>query len=98
MGDYFQFASQPTTNIGLAWDQVSSATGPGLFQLEYSVDGVNFYPSGPPYVVAANDALSGAASYWTSGTNNSATHYEQDLSSIPGLANASQVWFRLIDV
>ena len=100
VGDYFEFAC-PTVNaggIGVAWDQVSSATGPGLFQLQYSTDGVNFYNFGPAYAVAANGSLSGPVSHWSSETNNSTTRYEQDLSSISGLANAAQVWFRLLDV
>jgi hypothetical protein len=100
VGDYFQFAC-PTINasgIGVAWDQVSSATGPGLFQLQYSTDGVSFYSFGPAYAVAANGSLSGPVSHWSSETNNSTTRYEQDLSSISGLANAALVRFRLVDV
>ena len=99
VGDYFEFAC-PTINaggIGVAWDQVSSATGPGLFQLQYSTDGVSFYSFGPAYAVAANGSLSGPVSHWSSSTNNSTMRYEQDLSSISGLANAAQVWFRLVD-
>ena len=72
VGDYFQFAC-PTINasgISIAWDQVSSASGPRLFQLQYSADGANFTDFGVPYAVGANGTLralrhTGAASRTT---------------------------------
>lgn len=99
-GDYFQFTCSTANagGIGVAWDQVSSATGPGLFQLQYSTDGANFLDFGPPYAVAANGSLAGPTSHWGSESNNPTTHYVQDLGSVPGLANAAHVWFRLVDV
>ena len=99
VGDYFQFACSTlnASDISVAWDQVSSATGPALFQLEYSTDGTTFNNYGAPYVVGANGSLSGPLGHWSSISNNIATHYEQNLSSVAALNNATTVWFRLAE-
>jgi hypothetical protein len=44
VGDYYQFTAATTgyQNIHLSWDQRSSISGPGYFDLRYSTDGSNF--------------------------------------------------------
>src|SRR5262245_3211682 len=46
VGDLFQFSvsTMGYTAIGLSWDQGSSQTGPGRFDLSYSTDGISFTP------------------------------------------------------
>ena len=100
VGDYYQFACSTlgASGISVAWDQVSSATGPGAFQFQYSLDGINFSNYGAAYQVGDNGALSGPTTYWNSETYNSTTHYPEDLTSIASLNNAQTVYFRVVDV
>jgi hypothetical protein len=95
VGDYFQFRTSTTglNNIMVSYDQVSSSTGPGRFTFAYSTDGINFTPFATDYTVLVN----AAPNAWSSLTPVTTTTYTYDLSSVPALNNAFEVWFRLID-
>lgn len=109
VGDFYQFAVSTATNGGyfsgitLSWDQTASGTGPGRFNLEYSIGGSSWSTFATDYQVltngsAANNAGSGiATSAWTASTVHNAYHFSYDLSSIFALANNSQIYFRLVD-
>ena len=100
-GDYFEFACSNISlcfNWSVSWDQVSSYTGPGEFQLQYSFDGVTFNNIGQPNQVYANGDLAGPGPYWNYTTFNPTTHYIQNLSSISADPGVGTVWFRLLDV
>lgn len=94
-GDFYQFVVSTTgaTGIIVAWDQISSSTGPGKFELQYSTDGSSFTLFGSQYTVLVN----ASPNTWSSSVYSSASHYSQDLSSITALNNQPNVWFRLVD-
>ncbi len=54
-GDYWQFSTDTTgvSNIGFEFDQISSATGPRDFKMQYSTDGSTFTDFGT-YSVGPN--------------------------------------------
>ncbi len=57
VNDYWQFTVAPTPSLStyyINWDQISSSTGPGSFQLEASEDGGAFTNIGSPYTVIVN--------------------------------------------
>ena len=89
--DYYQFTTSTAgvSGITLKFDQTSSTTGPGKFQLAYSTDGTNFINFGDPYTVT-DTGFSG-------GTNNPALTFTVDLSGITDLDNKPTVTFRLVD-
>jgi hypothetical protein len=95
VGDYFQFSVSTLDfqNITLSYDQVSSATGPGQFNLQYSTDGSTFIPFGSQYNVLVNSSPNA----WSAGTPILTTSFSDDLSSITVLNNASTVYFRILD-
>jgi hypothetical protein len=68
VGDYYQFKTSTTgyESITIGWDQTRSSTGPGTFDLEYSLDGVTFTTLLDDFTVLENSALNGGA--WSSGT------------------------------
>jgi len=90
-GDFFQFSVSTVgfTDITLSYDQTGSATGPGLFSLQYSTDGLTFSPSG------GNNTIS--LSTWTPGTVQSGFTFSYNLSAISALDNAPSVFFRIVD-
>jgi hypothetical protein len=94
-GDYYQF-SVSTVGLGdvtLSWDQTSSSTGPKDFQLQYSTNGTTF-SSFASYSVLANASPN---SPWSStGTENTAYSFTENLSSITALDNDAIVYFRLV--
>jgi len=95
VNDLYQFATTTTgvPGVKVEWDQISSSTGPGKFELQYSTDGVNFTTTVTgQYTVLVN----ASPNAWSSATYSSASHYGQDLSSITALDNAN-VWFRILD-
>ena len=96
VGDYYQFEASTATysNIEFVWDQASSNTGPGQFQLQYSTDGTSFTNFGSAYTVLANAAPNPV---WNSSTSSSGYTTTDNLSSITGLNNAAEVYFRLVD-
>jgi hypothetical protein len=98
--DFFQFACSTVnaSNISVAFDQITSLTGPGRFQFQYSLNGSTFINVSAPYTVYANTLLYGPTNFWNKYTYNPTTHYLLNLSSIPSLNNAATVWFRITDV
>ncbi len=97
VNDYFQFVVSTIgySGIGVSFDQTSSATGPGRFTLAWSTDGSSFAP-----VIAATDynVLENAfPNSWNSTTASPLFSYFYDLSSVTGLNNSPEVYFRLIN-
>jgi hypothetical protein len=96
VGDLFQFVVNTTgsTNIGVSFDQTSSTSGPGRFDLAYSTDGSIFTTFASSYIVQSNAAPNPV---WNSTTSSSIYNYAFDLSSVPALNGISTAYFRLID-
>lgn len=94
---YFQFAVNTVgySGITLSFDQTSSNTGPGSYQLEYSTDGINFVDFGTAYSILANASPNPT---WNGTTSSSLYTHTYDLSSIVGLGNDATVDFRLVDL
>jgi prepilin-type N-terminal cleavage/methylation domain-containing protein/prepilin-type processing-associated H-X9-DG protein len=90
IGDYYQFKSSTTgyDGITLSWDQTHNSLGPANFSLQYSLSGTgpftNLFDYSVPQIT------------WINGFRNSASTVTFDASSVPALANASSVYFRLI--
>ena len=97
VGDFYQFETSTLglNNITLSYDQVSSGTGPGTFQLAYSTDGVSFTSIGTTYTVLDNGLAPNAS--WNATTANPVYTFSDDLSAITAIDNAATVYFRLID-
>jgi hypothetical protein len=96
VGDYYQF-TVPTTgiqNIVLSFDQTSSGTGPGYFNLLYSTDGTNFLTYGSYSI-----PLSGTATqpFPGSTSSNAALNQVFNLASITALNNDPSAIFRIVD-
>lgn len=91
VGDYFQFSTSTLgyNNITIQFDQVSSGTGPRDFNLQYSVNGTDFFNI-QSYSVLANAAPN---NFWSSGTY----FPEHTYSGIgpAALDNQATVWFRM---
>jgi hypothetical protein len=94
VNDYWQFEVSTVgyTGIEIGWDQTSSNTGPGQFQLQYSTDDINWNLVGAAYAVPAD----AGANIWT------ASGSPEPLSTIlsePGTAwdNQSTLYFQLVD-
>lgn len=96
VGDYYQFqvSTVGLGNVLFQWDQTSSNTGPGHFQLSYSTDGTNFTAFGAVYTVLANGTPNPA---WNATTGNSAYTSVDDLSAVLAINNQANVYFRLIN-
>ncbi|MCX8090053.1 MAG: PEP-CTERM sorting domain-containing protein [Verrucomicrobiae bacterium] len=96
VGDFFQVVVSTVgySGIQVSFDQTSSSSGPGRFNLDYSTDGVNFTTFVSNYVVLVNGAAPNAA--WNNTTYVPAYHYSFDLSSVTALNNAPTVYFRLV--
>ena len=98
VGDYFQFevSTLGLNAVTLAWDQTSSSTGPGVFDLEYRVGNTGaFTVFLNDYVVLPNSATPPGAGAWSSTTPNSAYSYSSDLSAVTAINNQAIVQFRL---
>ena len=93
VGDYWQFSVSTLgyQNIQLSWDQTSSNTGPGIFALEYSINGTEFTQF-VSYTVRTN-----ASPAWNSTSSSSLYSFNYDLSLITGLNNEATVYFQLVD-
>jgi hypothetical protein len=96
VGDYWQFQSSTIgfSGIKLTWDQTSSSTGPGRFDLQYSTDGSTFTTFASSLVIQSNAAPNPT---WNGTTSSSLYSYSSDLSSVTALNNAANVYFRLLD-
>jgi len=94
VNDYWQFSVSTLNyqNIVVSWDQVSSPTGPGTFELFWSTDDSSFTPLGSDYSVL------GTSSTWSASLWHQGYSFTNDLSSIVNLNNDSRVYFRLTDV
>jgi hypothetical protein len=95
VGDLYQFvvSTVGSTGIAVSYDQISSATGPGKFNFQYSTDGINFTTFATDYTVIAN----ASPNTWGSGSHSAASFYSYDLSSISALNNNPTVYFRVVD-
>ncbi len=94
-GDYYQFTTSTLgyENITFGWDQARSSTGPRVFDLEYSLNGVTFITLVDNYVVLQSGGT-GAPGTWTSGTYLPA--YTFAPVAVPAAAaNQPIVYFRL---
>jgi hypothetical protein len=95
VGDFFQFQVSTLTysGISVSYDQTSSSSGPGQFNLQYSTDGSTFTTFGSQYNVLVN----AAPNTWSAGTPVLTTSFSANLSSITALNNAPTVYFRILD-
>lgn len=87
-GDYYQFQTSTLDyeNITIQWDQTRSGTGPATFDLEYSLDGVNFLTLVNDYDVPQIT--------WSSGSYNAASTYGP--IAVPAAADdQAAIYFRL---
>ena len=93
VGDYYQFqvSTLGFSGISIAYDQISSSTGPGQFTLQYSTDGSLFSNLGSQYTVLVNSSPNA----WSSSTPISASSFSFNLSSITALDNSPTVYFRI---
>ena len=96
VGDYYQFQTSTLgfNNIGISYDQTSSATGPGRFDLAWSTDGTTFTPIATANVIQVNGSPNVA---WTPSSYNSLYLFTYDLSGVTALNNQAAVYFRLTD-
>ena len=96
VGDYFQFriTTAGYNSITLRWDQTSSSTGPGNFNLQYSLDGTTFTTFATRAVLENGGSPN---SDWSGTTASSAYNLSADLSSVTAINNQSSVYFRLTD-
>jgi hypothetical protein len=96
IGDLYQFATSTVgfQNIGISYDQTSSSTGPGRFDLSYSTDGTTFTAIAAGNVIQVNGSPNVA---WSPSSYNSVYLFTYDLSGITALNNAATVYFRLTD-
>jgi len=96
VGDYYQFkvSTVGLSDISISYDQTSSGTGPGQFQLEYSTDGLTFNNIGSAYTVQINGAPNVA---WSVSTYNSLYTFSDNLSSLVAVNNDATLYFRLAD-
>jgi hypothetical protein len=95
-GDYYLF-TVPTTgiqNILLTFDQISSGSGPAVFNLLYSTDGTTgtTLPTYTTYTIP----YSSASSFWSAGTPQSVDSFSFDLSSITALNNNPNAAFEMV--
>ncbi len=93
VGDYFQFqvSTASLSNIGIQFEQMSSSTGPRDFTVQYSTNGTTFTDF-------SNYSLSSVS--WSSVAPISPPQldtYSYDFSSITGLNNQPNVYFRITD-
>lgn len=98
--DYYQAqvsTSGYNDDITLSWAQTSSGTGPGQFQLQYSLNGSTWINLGGVYTVLDNGLAPNAA--WSSTTASSAYDYSVDLSGATASAvdNQSSLYIRFED-
>ncbi len=56
IGDYYEFRTGTAgyESITIGWDQTRSGTGPGTFDLQWSLDGTNYTTLTPGYTVLGN--------------------------------------------
>jgi hypothetical protein len=89
IGDYFQFQFSTLTfsNIAITWSHFRSSTGPADFSLRYSTDGSSF---------TTFTNYSPSTNTWSSTSNNLASVFTADLSTITSINDQADVYFRLV--
>ncbi len=94
IGDYYEFETSTLgfRNITIEWNQVRSGTGPGIFDLEYSVDGMNFITLLDDYTVLENSAANGG--FWNS-TTFIPNYVLGPVAGPAVLDDQATIWFRL---
>jgi hypothetical protein len=92
IGDYYEFKTSTLgfENISISFDQYRSGSGPADWVFEYSLDGVNFVTNSLYSVLSSP--------IWSSGTYRSVYTLNINLSSDASLNNATEVYFRLMDL
>lgn len=94
IGDYYEFETSTLgyENLSITWNQTRSATGPGLFDLEYSLDGMNFTTLVDDYTVLDNSTGNGG--FWN--TTTFIPNYILGPFALPAALNdQATVWFRM---
>lgn len=88
-GDYYQFSTSATgyKDITIQWEQTRSSTGPGTYDLAWSIDGSTWNVLVDDYVV---DALS-----WSSLSHNALSVYGPELAPAD-LNDEASIHFRLV--
>ena len=110
-GDYYEF-KVPTTslqNILVSYDQISSGTGPKIFDFDYSTDGMNF-SSIASYALSLTQNATSTGNIALTGTQQSTTtesswnptysgayNFSFDLSAITGLNNDPNAAFEIVE-
>jgi hypothetical protein len=96
VGDLYQFvvSTAGRSGVSIGWDQTSSGTGPGKFNLAYSTDGQNFTTILTDYSILPNASPNPV---WNATTSSSLYSYFLDLSGNSALDNQPTLYFRLID-
>ncbi len=94
VGDYYQFQTSTLgyLSITLTFDHTSSNTGPRDFQVQWSIDGVNFSTLAS-YSVLAN----ATPDAWTSSPPRNPIHTYGPFAAPAALNNQPSVWFRLVN-
>lgn len=89
IGDYYQFSTSTLgySGVSIAWNQTRSSTGPGTFDLLWSVDGTNF-------TMLLNDYLVPSATWST--TTPDASSVFAALAAPAALNNQATVYFRMV--
>ncbi len=96
IGDYYQFqtSSLGYQSITISWDQARSSTGPGTFDLEWSIDGSTWTTLVNDYAVLQSGGT-GAPGTWSS-TPPPNTIYSFGPTAAPAtLDNQTTVYFRM---
>jgi hypothetical protein len=95
VGDFYEFTVNTTgfSGIYLTFDQTSSGTGPGHFQVQYNA-GAGFVNFGAVYTVQANASPNPV---WNTATSSSLYTTSLDMSSVTALNNTASVVFRLVN-
>ncbi|MCI0630354.1 MAG: PEP-CTERM sorting domain-containing protein [Phycisphaerales bacterium] len=93
-GDYWQFQTSTLgyQNIAFGWHQTRSSTGPNTFDLQYSLDGVNFFTVVDDYTVLENSAVNGGV--WNS-TTEVPNYIFAPFVGPSAWDNQASIWFRL---
>jgi hypothetical protein len=97
VGDLYQFvvSTAGKSGVTVSWDQTSSSTGPGRFNLAYSTDGTAFTTVLTDYTVLQNGGAPNPA--WSPTAGGSVYSFSVDLSGNTALNNQPTLYFRLVD-
>ncbi len=92
VGDYYQFqvSTDNLQDIQLAFQQISSSSGPRDFQLQYSTNGSLFTNFGNVYAVRTN-----VDPAWNASTPSGSDSFSFDLSSITSINDQATLYLRL---